>query len=242
MPSGRTLWDELTCRYCRGVEAVRGMAGARGQRWRGRIDRRALRGDPRVPRHPGAGSALVARRLRPLLPDVLEAADRRRCLRPARYTLEHYRSIVSRTCLEAGTEAPLRIESRARDDARLGRGGRVLRPAARPDLVVDSARTATPRPTTSSPVATSAGSWSARRSSPRTSARSISSGWPASGATERRGAGPLRAARLVPAGARLGDGAVLHAVAASSRCRSSSSGGSRRRRAGCCRSSRSSPT
>ncbi len=25
MASGRTLWDELTARYCRGVEAVRGM-------------------------------------------------------------------------------------------------------------------------------------------------------------------------------------------------------------------------
>ncbi|MCK7537960.1 MAG: hypothetical protein MZV63_46900 [Marinilabiliales bacterium] len=49
----------------------------------------------------------------------------------------------------------------------------------------------------------------------------------------RRGHGPLRAARLVPAGARLGDGSVLHALAASSRCRSSWSGGSRRRRGRC---------
>ena len=38
MASGRTLWDELTARYCRGVEAVRGMQ-ATWQRLAGRIDR-----------------------------------------------------------------------------------------------------------------------------------------------------------------------------------------------------------
>ena len=62
------------------------------------------------------------------------------------------------------------------------------------------------------------------------------------GRTDGVAHGALRAARLVPAGAGVGDRAVLHAVAWSSRCRSSSNGGSRRRPAGCSRSSRWWPT
>ena len=82
MASGRTLWDELTFRYCRGVRAVRGMQ-ATWQTARRAVDARAVRGDARVPGDPGKGSALVARRQRALLPDVLEAADPgRRAARP----------------------------------------------------------------------------------------------------------------------------------------------------------------
>ena len=42
---------------------------------RGPGGRRAVRAGTRVPRHPGEGGALVARRVRPLLPDVLGEAD-----------------------------------------------------------------------------------------------------------------------------------------------------------------------
>ena len=45
---------------------------------RGPGGRREVRGGAGVPRDPGEGSALVARRLRPLLPDVLGEADYRR--------------------------------------------------------------------------------------------------------------------------------------------------------------------
>ena len=62
------------------------------------------------------------------------------------------------------------------------------------------------------------------------------------GLHRRRGHGPLRAARLVPAGAGLGVRAVLRPVAWSSPCPSSSKSGSRPPPAGCSRSSRWWPT
>ena len=73
-------------------------------------------------------------------------------------------------------------------------------------------RARTRRPITSLPAGTSAGGSSAPRSSPRTSARSTSSAWPARG-QGRSGHGPLRTARLVPAGAGVGVRPLLRPLA-----------------------------
>ena len=89
--SGRTLWDELCHRYSAGVDAVRAMQ-ATWDGLAGVVDGER-HGRAAAPRHPGAGGALVARRQRALLPDVLAAAAPRPGLEPPAGTLAEYQKI-----------------------------------------------------------------------------------------------------------------------------------------------------
>ena len=92
MASGRTLWDELTARYCRGVEAVRAMRGTWGS-LAGTIDaeryeetRASLETQEREARWWRDASVLYFQTFskQPIAPDSCGAPER---------TLEYYRSI-----------------------------------------------------------------------------------------------------------------------------------------------------
>ena len=93
--SGRTLWDELVVRYTRGVDEVRQMR----RTWaalRRYVDAQRYAEVAGVPRHPGAGGAMVARRLHRLFPEPRRAC---RCppATPRRaHPLAYYEAIDNR--------------------------------------------------------------------------------------------------------------------------------------------------
>ena len=105
--SGRILWDELVLRYTRGVDEVEQMRRHLGDA-REYVDRGAICAGVGVPRHPGAGGAVVARRVHRVLPVDLEAAAAGRC-----------RAAGASARVLPGAEISVRTRARA-DDRRGG--------------------------------------------------------------------------------------------------------------------------